>query len=93
MTDFTTSPDALQPKWWLNSLTIRGALLSAASAALPALGAAIGFDLNGETIRQLGQHTTAIIQAAGGIAGLALSIKGRARAAAPITRQAVRVMI
>ena len=89
--DVITPP--LATKWWLSSLTVRGALLSAASAALPALGAAVGIDLNGDTIRQLGQHTTAIVQAIGGITGMALAIKGRTRAVTRLERRAVRVLV
>ncbi len=97
MTNATDTTNTILPplatKWWLSSLTVRGALLSAASAALPAFGAVIGIDLNGETVRQLGQHTTAIVQAVGGIAGMVLAIKGRTRAVTRLERRPVRVLV
>ena len=91
--DIATALPPLATKWWLSSLTVRGAILSAASAALPALGSAIGIDLDGETIRQFGQHTTAIVQAIGGIAGMAMAITGRTRAVTRLERRAVRVFV
>ncbi len=80
-------------KWWMNSLTIRGALVSAASAALPVVGAIVGIDVDGETIRQLGEQTVAVVQAVGGLAGMAMTIVGRTRATQPLERRPVRVMI
>ncbi len=70
-------------KWWGNSLTIRGAILSAVSAALPALGMVIGID--GEALRALGEQTVTVVQAAGGLAGMVLTIAGRVRAKQPIS--------
>ena len=80
-------------KWWLSSLTIRGALLSATSAALPIIGAVVGIDVNGETVRQLGQHTVAVVQAVGGLAGAVMAVTGRVRATQPLARRSVRVVI
>lgn len=80
-------------KWWLNSLTIRGALLSAASAALPVVGAIAGIDLSSESVRQLGEQTVAVVQAVGGLADMMMTIAGRTRAAFPLERRSVRVLI
>lgn len=72
-------------KWWGNSLTIRGAALSAVSAALPAIAGIAGIDLDGETVKSLGEHTVAIVQAVGGIAGMSMTVAGRLRAVAKLT--------
>lgn len=80
-------------KWWGNSLTIRGALLSAASAALPAVGALIGLDVNGETVRQLGEQTVTVVQAVGGLAGMVMTIAGRVRASQPLERRIMQVRV
>ncbi len=80
-------------KWWGHSLTIRGALVSAASAALPVVGAIVGIDLNGDTVRQLGEQTVAVVQAVGGLAGMVMTIAGRTRAALPLERRRVRILI
>ena len=88
MTDTNTPTTA---KWWGNSLTIRGALLSAASAALPAVAAIVGID--GETIRLLGEQTVVAIQAVGGVVGMALTVAGRVRATVPLIRRSVTVQV
>lgn len=80
-------------KWWGSSLTIRGALLSAASAALPVIGKVAGLDLDGDSVRQLGEHTVAVVQAVGGLAGMAMSIIGRVRATDRLERRAFKVEI
>lgn len=80
-------------KWWGHSLTIRGALLSAASAALPAVGAIVGIDLGGETIRQLGEQTVVVVQAVGGLAGMVMTIAGRVRATQQLERRNMQVRI
>ena len=90
MTDINTH---IVPKWWGHSLTIRGALLSAASAALPAVGAIVGIDLNGETVRQLGEQTVAVVQAVGGLTGMVLTVAGRVRATQPLERRDMQVRI
>ena len=88
MTDTNTPTTA---KWWGNSLTIRGALLSAASAALPAVAAIIGID--GETIRLLGEQTVVVVQAVGGLAGMALTVAGRVRTTVPLTRRTFTLQV
>jgi len=80
-------------KWWGHSLTIRGALISAASAALPALGTLVGLDLDAETMGKLGQQAVTLAQAAGGLLGFATTVVGRMRASAPLTRRSVNLMI
>ena len=83
----TNETAPMTAKWWGASLTVRGALLSAASAALPALGAVVGIDLSSETVRQLGEHTVAVVQAVGGLAGTVMVISGRWRATSRLQRR------
>ncbi len=92
MTDSNTMP-TVPAKWWGTSLTIRGALLSAVSAALPALGAVVGIDLSGESVRQLGEQTVVVVQAVGGLAGMLMTISGRLRATARLVRRDMQVRI
>ena len=93
MSDTTSVQAPVTTKWWGNSLTIRGALLSAASAAFPVLGAVVGIDLSGETIRQLGEQTVVLVQAAGGLAGMAMTIAGRLRASTRLERRSFAVQV
>ncbi len=81
------SSTALTPKWWGNSLTIWGTLITTLSTVLPVLGPALGVNITGELIRQLGDNTVVLAQAAGGVAGTVMAIWGRIRATQPIERR------
>lgn len=93
MSEATATKFPVAAKWWGNSLTIQGALLSAVSAAFPVLGAVVGIDLNGETIRQLGEQTVVVVQAVGGLAGMVMTIAGRFRATSRIERRTFAVQL
>ena len=80
-------------KWWGSSLTIQGALLSAASAALPAIGALLGLDLSSESLHQLGAQTVVVVQAAGGLAGMVMTVAGRLRASTRLERRTMQLQI
>lgn len=86
----TATSDA---KWWGSSLTIRGAAVSAVSAALPALAGIAGIDVNSGAVKQLGEHTIAIAQAVGGIAGMSMTVAGRLRAVTTLTRRSFQVLL
>ncbi len=89
----TPAATSIAAKWWGNSLTIQGALLSAASAMLPAVGALVGLDVNGDTVRQIGEQTVTVVQAVGGIAGMVMTNAGRARAIRPLARRDVLLKV
>ena len=84
MTTETTSAD---PKWWGNSMTIWGAIVTGLTNVLPILGPLIGVDISAEMIRDLGQNATQAIQAIGGIIGILLTVVGRMRAIQPLARR------
>lgn len=89
----TTHATSSAPKWWAESLTIRGALLSAGCAVVPALGSLVGLELSADVVSQVGQQVAVAAQAVGGITGAAMTIIGRFRAARPLTRRAVQMRI
>jgi hypothetical protein len=78
-----TSP----PKWWGNSMTIWGVLVTALSTVLPAVAPVFGFNITADLIRQLGDNVVVFAQALGGLAGTGMAIYGRIRATAPIERR------
>ncbi len=80
-------------KWWGNSMTIWGALVSAAATIVPALGPVIGVDVSAEVIRHIGSEAAQVAQALVGIVGTVLAIYGRARARQPLMRKMVRVKL
>lgn len=88
MTDFTGS---VSPKWWGQSLTIRGALLTAVTAVVPAVATAAGIDLG--LVRVFGEQAIGAIQAIGGLIGTGMAIAGRVRADSPVTTRDLTIRI
>lgn len=80
-------------KWWGESLTVWGALVTALSTVLPALGPVVGIDVTGELVQQAGQQIVQTVQALGGLIGTVLTIYGRARATQPLERRDLSVRL
>ncbi len=76
-------------KWWGQSMTIWGAVITALSTVVPVLGPAVGIDVTPEIVRKAGEQVVAIVQAIGGLVGTALTIYGRARALQSLERRQV----
>ena len=87
-----TSPQTT-PKWWGDSMTIWGTLITAVSTVLPVLGPLIGLDITPDLIKLLGANVVATIQAVSGLVGTIMAIAGRARAVQPLIRREVRLML
>lgn len=87
MTETTTSNPAAAPKWWGQSLTLWGTLITTLATVLPAVGPLIGLEVSGETVQQLGDGMVRVAQALGGVIGVALTIYGRSRASQPLVRR------
>lgn len=82
-----------EPKWWGNSMTIWGTIITALSNVVPAIGPLIGIDITGEMIRDLGEGLTQAVQAIGGVIGILLTIVGRMRAVQPLMRRDVKLKV
>ncbi len=80
-------------KWWAQSKTIWGALITAAAGVVPLLGPLIGIELSPETITQAGDQTLAVVQAITALVGTLLTIFGRLKAQGPLTRRSVSVRL
>ena len=85
--------EGAETKWWGHSMTIWGALVSAAATIVPALGPVIGMDISAEVIRQIGSEAAQATQAIVGVLGTMLAIYGRARARQPLSRRMVSVKL
>lgn len=89
----TTQPDAApatpDTKWWGQSMTIWGVIITTLSTVLPAFAPLLGLDITAELIRQLGDQIVVIAQAAGGLVGTILAIWGRARATTALERKQI----
>lgn len=88
----TTTPQQTN-KWWGESMTIWGVLITAASTVLPTIGPLIGLDISAEMVRQLGEQVTQVAQSLGGVIGTILAVYGRVRARAPIERRLVSLKL
>jgi uncharacterized protein (TIGR02594 family) len=88
------SVDAIpEVKWWGQSMTIWGALLTALSTVLPVLGPALGLNLTAELVQRLGQDVFLLVQAAGGLIGTVMTILGRVRASAQLMRRPMQLKL
>ncbi|MGE3916473.1 MAG: TIGR02594 family protein [Hyphomicrobiaceae bacterium] len=100
----TTMPDSTPPaispstsatdiKWWGSSITIWGALVTAATTVLPVVLSVFGLDIPAVLIGQLGSNLTTVVQAVGGLVGTVMTIAGRARASAPLSRRPLSLRV
>lgn len=85
MTTNSTRNDAT--KWWLQSRTIWGAIITAAATLAPVLGPVIGIQLPSDVVQQVGDQALTVIQALTGLAGTILTIYGRLTATSALTRR------
>lgn len=85
--------EASTGKWWVQSKTVWGALITAATTVLPIVGPMIGLNIPADVIKQFGEQTAVVIQAIGGILGTLLTLYGRARATLPLARRIVDVRL
>ena len=85
----TTDAGTGTNKWWAHSLTIWGAVITAASTVLPVIGPLFGLDITSELVRELGEGVIEVVQAVGGLFGIVLTIYGRSRATTNLERRKV----
>lgn len=78
-------------KWWLESKTLWGTLITALSTVLPVIGPLLGINLPADIIKTLGDQSLLVIQAITGLVGTILAIYGRTTAQQPLMRRGVRV--
>jgi hypothetical protein len=93
MTDTTPAPAPTDSKWWGQSMTIWGAIITTLSTVLPVLGPALGIDITADLVREVGAEVVQTVQAVGGLVGTILTIYGRARTSQPLTQRAMSLKI
>ncbi len=89
-----TAPET-QPtgKWWGQSITIWGAIITGLSTVLPALGPAFGIDVTGDLVREAGEGIVQTVQAVGGLLGTIMTIYGRVRASKPLEQRNMQLKL
>ena len=87
----STQPAEISPgaKWWGESMTMWGVVVTGLSTVLPVLGPVFGLNITAELIRQLGDNVVLFGQAAGGLVGTIMTIYGRARATTTLERRQI----
>jgi lysozyme family protein len=88
-----TDAPATDSKWWGQSMTIWGAIITTLSTVLPVLGPALGIDITADLVREVGAEVVQTAQVVGGLVGTILTIYGRARATQPLAQRAISVKI
>jgi lysozyme family protein len=92
--DMTSNPaPEASGKWWGESVTIWGALITGLATVVPALGPAIGIDITGDQVQALGNGVVAAVQAIAGLVGTAITIYGRVRATQPLERRTMSLKL
>ncbi|MEQ1697884.1 MAG: TIGR02594 family protein [Hyphomicrobiaceae bacterium] len=89
----SSAPAATEPKWWGQSLTIWGAIITGLAAVLPAVGPAFGFNVSPATVHTAADQIMGIAQAAMGLAGTLAAIYGRTRAIQPLIQRTVTLKV
>ncbi len=80
-------------KWWPQSKTVWGTLITALTTVLPLVGPLIGINIPVDVIKVLGDQSLVVIQALGGLIGTLLALYGRANAVLPLVRRDVSVTV
>ena len=74
-------------KWWAESKTLWGTLITAAATVLPVIAPAIGVSLPADVIQKFGNQTLTAARAVAGLFGTALAIYGRFKASSVLSRK------
>jgi len=93
MTDAAPTDTASPTKWWGNSVTIWGTMITTLTTVLPVIAPLLGFDVTADMVRQVGQQSVEVVQAVGGLIGTLLTIYGRARASTRLERREFRMQL
>ena len=80
-------------KWWGNSVSIWGTIITALSTVLPIVAPMFGLSLSADAIQQIGSGLLQLVQVAGGLIGTVMAIYGRARASQPLMRKPVSIRL
>lgn len=81
------------PKWWGQSMTIWGVLISAAASVLPVVAPLAGLDLSADLVRQVGDEALQVGQAVTALVGTLMAIYGRAQAKRPLARKTMSLKL
>jgi lysozyme family protein len=93
LTEEETNMNQAEPKWWGNSLTIWGTIITALSTVLPVVGQLMGLDVSSEIIQNFGDQVSHVLQGVGGVLGTVMAVYGRLRATAPLQQRLLTIRL
>lgn len=91
--DTPRSDQQPEEKWWGESLTIWGSIITGLSTVLPVIGPLFGLNLTSELVVLLGEDLVRVGQAIGGLMGTLMVIQGRIRATTRLTTRQLTVRL
>ena len=97
MSSSVTQPTEQQPpkiqitpgdaKWWGQSVTIWGTIVTTLATVLPIVGPLVGISISADIVRELGDSVIHAAQAIGGVVGILMTVYGRTHAVQPLVRR------
>ena len=91
--DQSVAPVSAEPKWWGQSMTIWGGIVTGLAAVLPAVGPAFGINVSPAIVHTAADQTMAIIQAVAGLLGTLTVVYGRAHATQPLMQRSLTLKV
>jgi hypothetical protein len=85
----TASPASADSKWWGQSMTIWGVVITFLSTVLPTMGPLLGLNITADLVHQIGDQVVQVVQSIGGLVGTILTIYGRTRATTLLERRPI----
>lgn len=82
-----TPAETSQPKWWGQSITIWGTIVTTLATVLPVVGPIIGLQISADVVHQIGDGMVQVVQAVAGVIGILMTVYGRTRAVQPLVRR------
>jgi uncharacterized protein (TIGR02594 family) len=70
----TTAPATAESKWWGQSMTMWGVIITFLSTVLPTVGPLLGLNITAELVHQVGDQLVLVVQSIGGLVGTILTI-------------------
>ena len=87
-TESTTSASG-EAKWWGQSMTIWGVIITTLSTVLPTFGPLLGLNVTADLVHQIGDQIVQAVQAMGGLVGTVMTVYGRVRATTLLERRQI----
>ena len=92
-TGTTSTANSVETKWWGQSLTIWGTIITTLATVLPVVGPILGLQISADVVRQIGDGVVQVVQALAGVVGILMTVYGRSRAVQPLVRRSFLVKL